>query len=126
MVWNNPLIKAPDGLARFWLSTEAPDYFPLVSSLLWLQWRMWDMNPAGYHAVQILLHAGAAVLVWRVLRRLSIPGAWWAGLVFAVHPVNVETVGWITETKNTLPNCAVPSPMPSIWRRSSRPLGVAA
>lgn len=103
MVWNNPLIKEPDGLWRFWATTEAPDYFPLVSSLLWVQWRLWGMNPAGYHFVQALLHAGAAVLLWRVLRRLSVPGAWWAGLVFAVHPVNVETVAWITETKNTLP-----------------------
>lgn len=103
MVWNNPLIKAPDGLSRFWFSTEAPDYFPLVSSLLWVQWRLWGMNPMEYHAVQILLHAGAAVLLWRVLRRLPMPGAWWAGMVFAVHPVNVETVAWITETKNTLP-----------------------
>jgi tetratricopeptide (TPR) repeat protein len=105
MLTANPLVHQSDGLRKIWFSTEPHDYFPITLTSLWLEWRLYGANrisPFGYHAVNVALHALGAILLWRVLRRLQIPGCFWAALVFAVHPVCVPSVAWIAERKNVL------------------------
>ncbi len=100
-VTENPLLTAPDGLRRIWFSTDSPSqYFPLTYTTFRVERSLWGLNPAGYHWVNILLHAANALLVWRLLARLAVPAAWLAAALFALHPVNVESVAWITELKN--------------------------
>ena len=96
----NPLIKASDGLWRIWFTTDAPDYWPITYTSLWCEWRLWRDSATGYHATNLLLHLLEVFLVWRLLARLKIPGARWGALLFAVHPMNVESVAWIAQRKN--------------------------
>lgn len=98
----NRLVQSSDGPYKFWFTTEPVDYWPVFNTALWIEWRLWKTNPIGYHLSNLLLHVGAALLIWRILQRLSIPGAFLAALLFAVHPVNVESVAWITQLKNLL------------------------
>jgi tetratricopeptide (TPR) repeat protein len=96
-------LRSVNGLARIWFDLGATQqYYPVVHSVFWVQHRLWGDSTLGYHLVNILLHVCAAVLFVVVLTRLKVPGAWLAGVVFALHPVQVESVAWITETKNTL------------------------
>jgi tetratricopeptide (TPR) repeat protein len=99
----NPLLNAPDGWWRIWFSQDSPSqYFPLTYSVFRLEYDWWGLLPAGYHGVNILVHALNAWLVWRLLERLAVPGAWLAAAIFAIHPVQVETVAWVSELKNLL------------------------
>jgi tetratricopeptide (TPR) repeat protein len=102
-VVNNHLLTAPDGLLRIWFSLDAPSqYFPLTYTLLRIERALWGLNPAGYHWVNLLFHTANALLVWRILARLGVRGSWLAAGIFALHPVQVESVAWISELKNVL------------------------
>jgi Tfp pilus assembly protein PilF len=102
-VEHNPTLTEDGGLRRIWLEIDAtPQYYPLVHTAFWLEHRLWGDDPAGYHWINILLHALSAVLLWRILVLLEIRGAWAAAAIFALHPVHVESVAWITERKNVL------------------------
>ncbi|MBI9077166.1 MAG: tetratricopeptide repeat protein [Desulfatibacillum sp.] len=102
-VTGNPTLTMDGGLAHIWFSPQStPQYYPLVHTLYWLEHHLWGFDPLGYHAVNLALHILAALLLWRLLSLLSLPGAWLAALLFAIHPVQVETVVWIAERKNIL------------------------
>ena len=96
----NPTIIGPLGLKEIWTTARA-NYFPLVLTNFWVQHALWGLNPLGYHLVTLACHALAALLLWRVLVQLRVPGAWFGAAVWALHPVQVESVAWICELKNT-------------------------
>jgi tetratricopeptide (TPR) repeat protein len=98
----NALLDDVDGLRRIWIPRQTPQYYPAVFTTFWIEHQLWKLNPMGYHIVNVVLHALNAVLVWRLCSVLRIPGAWLIGAVFALHPVHVESVAWITERKNVL------------------------
>jgi len=115
-VSENPLLRMPDGLAHIWTPVWAadeadaalhtPQYYPAVFTMFWFEYWLWGDDPTGYHLVNILLHLANALLLWRVMTMLHIPGgtiaAWAVAAIFALHPVHVESVAWITERKNVL------------------------
>lgn len=104
-VIENSTLRDRAGLWRIWSDPAAtPQYYPLVHTTFWLEYRAWGLWPAGYHVTNVLLHGVNAVLLWRILSLLLMPPpvAWLAAALFAVHPVHVESVAWITERKNVL------------------------
>ncbi len=100
-VTGNPLLKNGAGLFDMWLRLGSTTiYSPVVFTTLWAGYQVWGLNPLGYHVVNVVFHAACAVLLWAVLRRLRLRGAWFAAALFAVHPVMVESVAWVVELKN--------------------------
>ena len=77
-------------------------YWPLLYTTFWIEHKLWGFSPAGYHIVNILIHFANALLLWRLLVRLAVPGAWFTAMVFATHPLNVESVAWVMGRKDLL------------------------
>jgi protein O-mannosyl-transferase len=102
LLTKNSLVRSADGLYRIWCTTDAADYWPVTNTAYWIQWRLWGLDPTGYHLVNLGLHIINALLIWTTLKKLRVPGAFLAALLFAVHPVNVESVAWIAQLKNQL------------------------
>ena len=101
------------GLARLWFAPagafaglqstmQEAHYWPLLYTTFWIEHKLWGLSPAGYHAVNILLHFANSVLLWRLMLRLAVPGAWAVAAVFAVHPLHVESVAWVIARKDLL------------------------
>lgn len=109
LIWDDsahitrPELRSIDGLRRIWFDLRSTQqYYPLLHSAFWIEHRFWGGAVVGYHLTNVLLHCVAALLVVCVVRRLALPGAWLAGFVFALHPVCVNSVAWISEQKSTL------------------------
>lgn len=96
----NPTVVGPQGLKEIW-TTSAANYFPLVLTNFRVQHALWGLDPLPYHAVTLAFHLANALLLWAVLRRLRVPGAWLGAALWALHPVQAESVAWISELKNT-------------------------
>jgi Flp pilus assembly protein TadD/4-amino-4-deoxy-L-arabinose transferase-like glycosyltransferase len=102
LITGNPLLQNSSGLVEIWSGGRTADYFPLTNTVFWIEHYLFGANATGYHAVNILLQMANALLVWRLLKRLDVPGAWLAGLIFGIHPVHVASVAWISELKNLI------------------------
>ena len=108
-VTQNLALRTFDGLGRIWFAPgTTPQYYPLTHTTYWFEYQFLargtdgELNPLVFHVTNVLLHATAATLLWFILRRLRVPGAWVAAAVFALHPVHVESVAWVSERKNVL------------------------
>jgi len=99
-VTTNPCIIGPLGLKEIW-TTDAARFFPMTLTTFWMEHALWGLAPFPYHLVNVFIHGACAVLLWKVLQSLQVPGAWLGAAIWALHPVEVESVAWITEMKNT-------------------------
>jgi tetratricopeptide (TPR) repeat protein len=116
-VTENPLLENSAGLYRIWTDpTATPQYYPVVHTSFWIEHQLWGENPVGYHTVNVLLMALIGVLFWKFLLRLGIPGAWFIAALFALHPIHVESVAWVTERKNMLSMAFLLAAALSYWR----------
>lgn len=103
LIADNALIHDPEGLWKIWLQpTVMFDFLPLKISVEWIEWRLFGEDTLGYHLVSVALHLTSAFLLWRLFWKLGLRYAWLGAVLFTVHPLQVESVAWIAELKNTL------------------------
>lgn len=103
LILQNHVIHDPSGLVTIWTKPiDGTEYLPITSSVEWIEWQTFGANTLGYHLLSIALHLTSALLVWRLFAKVGLRCAWVGGLLFAIHPVAVESVAWISELKNTL------------------------
>ena len=116
----NP-VRDVSGLWQIWFSPSAIEaeghYWPLVYTTFWLEHKLWGFDPTGYHVVNVLLHLANTLLVWHLVRRLAVPGAWMVAAVFAVHPLHVESVEWVIERKDVLSGLFYLAAVRTMWMR---------
>jgi len=106
----NPLLNSTAGLGKLWLTPGSwVEYYPIEETVLWLQWNLWHNETLGYHLTTLSLHLANALMVWHLLAKLGLRFGWLGGLFFAIHPVQVESVAYMVELKNTL------SLQPFLW-----------
>jgi Flp pilus assembly protein TadD len=102
-ITQNPTLRSVEGLWKNWTGPSVHyQYYPLVLTTFWTEYQIWGLNPLGYHILNVFIHGINALLLWALLNRLQVRGAWLASAIFALHPVHVESVAWITELKNVL------------------------
>ena len=101
-----PVVHQVSGLRDIWFSPGSirneGHYWPLTYTSFWLEHKLWGLAPIGYHLVNVLLYLGNVLLLWRLCRRLSLPGAWAVAAIWALHPLHVESVVWTIEQKDVL------------------------
>lgn len=101
-ITRNPVLGDPAGWWKIWLHPTGPDYFPLKTFLQWVEWHLWHDQGLYYHLVSVAFHLAGAFLLWRLLAKLGLRRAYLGGLLFAIHPLCVESVAWISELKNVM------------------------
>jgi tetratricopeptide (TPR) repeat protein len=103
-LWDNSIATSPNGWFKCWIPGNTTDYYPVTSMSFWLQWHLFGRESTGYQIINVLLLALGSIIIWRILIALGMNQlwAWFAALLFILHPINVASAGWISEQKNTL------------------------
>ncbi len=102
LISNNATVQDPAGWWKIWLAPSQVDFFPLLTTVDWALWQVFGNQPFAFHVVNVLLHIGCGLLLWRLLAQLGVRQAWCGGLLWVVHPLAVESVAQASELKNTL------------------------
>ena len=99
----NAAVHAWNGLLTIWNPwVPGAHFYPLTYTTLWIEHKLWGLDSLGYHLDNMFLQAATGVVLWRILKRLGFRTAWIAALIWAIHPIQVESVAWVAERKNTL------------------------